>query len=947
MCRRRVYVALMSVVVIGLLRVIAAQPPAGDSLDAARRAFDAPPDDARVMMRWWWFGPAISEAQIVGDLEAMKQGGLGGVEIQPVYPLALDDPSRGVVNMRFLSDDFLAALRVANERVGALGLRLDLTLGSGWPFGGPTVGVLDAASRLRLDRIVVGPGAPRVARPAMTTGEGWVGAFVGPWSDTLVTAASMRPLPWPDGAAAVTLAHASHSRQVWFFISGRTGMQVKRPAVGAEGYVLSHYDRGALDRYLTTVGDRLLAPFAGRMPFAIFCDSLEVYDSDWSPDFASEFARRRGYDVTPSLPMLAADRGIAGAMLREDWGRTLTELLDERFLTPLAEWARARGTKLRIQGYGIPPATVSSNAPADLPEGEGHHWRELTASRWASSASHLFDKPVASSETWTWLHSPSFRATPLDVKAEADRHFLQGITQLIGHGWPSTPAGEADPGWRFYAAGVFNDRNPWWIAMPDISRYLQRVSAVLRQGRPGNDVALYLPVHDAYAHASLGRMHLLELVRERMGSEVVASILDAGYGFDLVDDQALTRQVRIDGDVLAIGAGRYRVVVVPDVEAMPVNTLEALQRFADAGGVLVATHRAPSRPPGLSEVNARTTFGARAKSLFERPDGRARVVLDAGPALRRALNDRVPPPVRVAVSDAATSEAGAALPSGIGVVERRFGADSLFFVANTTNAARRVTITLGPPGRRVEWWNPILGRKASMVTDAHGAVALTLEPYESCFLLRHSTAGQPAWTSAIDPVELSDGASRTLGPWTVTAGGETWTAAGPSLAGWDQRAATRHFSGVATYETTVTLSAADIQGKRIWLDFGNATPVAEYPMRTSFRAWLDGPIRDAAVVSVNDGTVVQAIWAPPYRMDITAGARTGANRIRIRVGNTAMNQMAGQSLPNYRLLNLRYGERFVPQDMDQVTVLPSGLTAPVRLVLTERASGSNAASLRN
>ena len=57
-------------------------------------------------------------------------------------------------------------------------------------------------------------------------------------------------------------------------------------------------------------------------------------------------------------------------MVREDWGRTLTELLDERFIAPLGEWARARGTRLRIQGYGIPPATVSSNAAADLPEGE-------------------------------------------------------------------------------------------------------------------------------------------------------------------------------------------------------------------------------------------------------------------------------------------------------------------------------------------------------------------------------------------------------------------------------------------------------------------------------------------------------------------------------------------------------------------------------------------------
>jgi len=35
--------------------------------------------------------------------------------------------------------------------------------------------------------------------------------------------------------------------------------------------------------------------------------------------------------------------------------------------------------------------------------------------------------------------------------------------------------------------------------MPDISRYLQRVSYLLRQGEPLHDVALYLTVSDAYA----------------------------------------------------------------------------------------------------------------------------------------------------------------------------------------------------------------------------------------------------------------------------------------------------------------------------------------------------------------------------------------------------------------------------------------------------------------
>ena len=38
----------------------------------------------------------------------------------------------------------------------------------------------------------------------------------------------------------------------------------------------------------------------------------------------------------------------------------------------------------------------------------------------------------------------------------------------------------------------------------------------------------------------------------------------------------------------------------------------------------------------------------------------------------------------------------------------------------------------------------------------------------------------------------------------------------------------------------------------------------------------------------------------------------------------------GRPLPSYRLLNLRYGERFTPQDMKDLQPLPSGILGPVR-----------------
>jgi hypothetical protein len=49
-----------------------------------------------------------------------------------------------------------------------------------------------------------------------------------------------------------------------------------------------------------------------------------------------------------------------------------------------------------------------------------------------------------------------------------------------------------------------------------------------------------------------------------------------------------------------------------------------------------------------------------------------------------------------------------------------------------------------------------------------------------------------------------------------------------------------------------------------------------------------------------------------------------------------MNYMAGHSLPDYRLLNLRYGERFQAQDIDKIQALPSGLLGAVRLVASAK-----------
>ena len=632
---------------------VSSQQPS--DLDALKQRFETPPDDSRIMMRWWWFGPSVTNAQLARELAAMKEAGIGGVEIQPVYPLALDDAAKGIKNLPFLSDEFLAALRFASKTARDLGIRVDLTLGSGWPFGGPQVSIADAAPRLRVERLPIAAGQRRIALPDLQDGERIFSTVVvelkgeaaksdttngntggGASKNDAIVPDSVRDLPSIGAAITGDIVELKtpfdRPRTLMVFITSRTGMMVKRASIGSEGFVLNHYDRPALDRYLASVGDRLMTAYdKGASPYAIFCDSLEVFGSDWTDDFLDAFQQKRGYDLRPHLPALVADMGPKTAAIRHDWGLTLTELLHEHFLAPMKEWSAKHDTRFRVQGYGIPPATLSSNRFADLPEGEGYQWRTLTSSRWAASASHIYGKPVTSSETWTWLHSPSYRATPLDLKAEADLHFLQGITQLIGHGWPYTSEGVDYPGWRFYAAGVFNDSNPWFIAMPDVSRYLQRVSFMLRQGAPANDVAFYLPVSDAYASFTAGRsIHLLDVLKERIGPEVMGRIFDAGFNLDLFDDDVLRLAGKVDGNALVLGNGnRYRAIVLPDVERLPLDTLRTLDAFVRGGGTLIATRRLPAIAPGFRATDAehaevRDTIAR----LFTGPNARAKFVDD-------------------------------------------------------------------------------------------------------------------------------------------------------------------------------------------------------------------------------------------------------------------------------------------------------------------------------
>lgn len=865
------------------------------------QTFRQPPDDARIMMRWWWFGAGVEKLELEREMVKMKSAGIGGFEIQPVYPLELDDPQVGFHNASYLSDEFLSDVRFVNEKAKELGMRVDLTLASGWPYGGPHIPVTQAAGQLRLVATPIANGATSVPLPSVGNGEALLAVFRAHGEGRHFAAATAQRLTLPaSGEQRITLsAPGSDGEEILFFLSSRTGQMVKRPAVGADGFVLDHFDRSAIENHLKVVGDRLMQAFGDKPPYAVFSDSLEVFGSDWTSNFPAEFQKRRGYDILPYLPLLYSGTSEEAQAVRHDWGLTLAELIDENYLSPITAWAHRHQTRFRSQTYGIPAVTESSNSLVDLPEGEGPQWRSFSFTRWATSASHLYRRPVTSSETWTWIHSPAFRATPLDLKQEADRFFLEGINQIIGHGWPYSPPSAAEPGWAFYASGALNDHNPWFIVMPDVTRYLQRMSWLLRQGNPANDIAIFLPTDDAMADYQPGHASITERMPKFITPELTASILDAGYNFDYIDAGAV--------DKLGV---QYPVLVLPNVDRISLSTYRKLEAYLQNGGKIIALGRLPEHAPGLKDEGDSPAVHALSQSLFSGAGKGVYIqdVQELGAALKKEMSP-----------DMVLSNPSPA----IGFLHRKLADADIYFVANTGNEPVDTQVTFRSKWKTAEEWNPFSG-ESSQLSPQH--IGLDLAPYESTVVVFHDGAptSKKFATEEIPSTVLADLSQ----DWQVHFLGTGKTETMHDLQSWTANPQTEYYSGVASYERDFDLKKVPAHAL---LDFGEGKPLPiVLSKKPGTHAWLDSPIREAAVVTIN-GQQAGFVWHPPFQLDVTPLLKAGKNHIEVRVANTGINTWSGHSLTDYRLLNMRYGERFVPQDVQAMQPIPSGILGSVQL----------------
>ena len=185
-------------------------------------------------MRWWWFGPSVNKAELEREMKLMKEGGIGGIEVQTTYPQVLDDEKPGIKNFKFLSQEHLDAIRFTAEKAKELGLRMDLTLGSGWPYGGPQFPISEAAGRLRTIKNDITEGQTSIALPKIGEGEKVFAAFIGPLQNIQPGDNPFKEVEIRNSAVQIP-ADLKGQRQITFFIASQTKMKVKRTGIRGRG----------------------------------------------------------------------------------------------------------------------------------------------------------------------------------------------------------------------------------------------------------------------------------------------------------------------------------------------------------------------------------------------------------------------------------------------------------------------------------------------------------------------------------------------------------------------------------------------------------------------------------------------------------------------------------------------------------------------------------------
>jgi hypothetical protein len=568
--------------------------------------FKSPPAEYGMILWWGWDG-AMTDTVIRRDLDRIKAMGFQGVMIEAGYGMTA----------KYLSPEWFSLVKLAVDEAKQRGMRVWIEDEGKYPSGFAGGKFSNERPDLKMQGLVVteriNPGAgEKITRklPYYTLS---AAAYNNEDKSGKIIDISSGELNWvvPDGNWQIFLAG-------YRFRSSVT-RSVNNPSRGKDttASLMDYLNPLATKQFLDWTHEQYKKYFGsefGKTFMGFMGDEPDFAYMPWTPDIPEEFKSRKGYDIKPFLasffvPQLSDEE----KRMKADYWDVWSGLFGENFFKVQADWCRENNIEyiVHLNHEDQMPGLVKSSGDffrnmrhVGIPGVDAiwsQIWMDHVADypKLASSASHLFGKPRAFTESFA---AYTYRPSVPQAKWVIDYQLVRGINfVLIMFMSASTartqpvvppanasarPANQVAPRPNFFLTDTF----------PPVAQYINRASYLLSQGKPSAQIGIYFPTMSMWYGDNESNTSVLDIARQLMENQ---------RDFDFVDEQALTSILTLESGTLKNLSGEsYRALIVPSISVISNAALLRLKEFAASGGKVIFIGNLPSLVVDKSFVNA-------------------------------------------------------------------------------------------------------------------------------------------------------------------------------------------------------------------------------------------------------------------------------------------------------------------------------------------------------
>lgn len=919
---------------------------------ALRDEFKNPPRSARAKVYWWWLNGHVDSVRLKTELQAIKDAGLGGVDIFEIGLRKASD-EKGIIpsGPPFMGDESLKMIQLALKEAARLDLEVGIGVASSWNAGGTWVEPKHAAKTIYASKTEVVGGKEvkvKLAFPKITPDRnGNPRKVMYQDNGRPVYSEEIAVVALPKGQKNLKDTTHVHNLSAYFntvtdeltwqapagkwevyrYICSNSGEQLIVPSPNSAGPIIDHFDSSATRMHMEYFIERLKPLVGGDFKTStlknLYLASYEAKEFAWTPTLPAMYKKLHGYDIYKFIPAIydaTLFEPVVNEAFQFDFTKTFSELMINNHYAKSKEICNAHGLQIISESGGpghlhhIPVETLKALGVLDVPRGEFWYNREFFKEdsivdyiwlvKEIAAASHIYQRGIVEEEAftsyWDWQESPK------DLKIIADRAFAEGMNRLVIHGFTHNPSEFGYPGIVYLAGTHYNDKVTWFNKSKAFNDYLARVSHILQKADFAPDV-LY------YYGDKVPNLVPPKNTRFKVGD---------GYDYEVINTDKLNNLSVENGEVVLPGVARYKVLALANLDAMDPEALAKLKALAEQGATIVGTK--PVRKEGLGfQPQSTQQVESEANQLWIDSGNEKGKIYSHVTPLQALQEKNVQPDFSYA------SQATGALDW---IHYTKAGTD-FYFIRNTTAETVSETLSFRQNGKAPELWNPVTGEITSInVFESQQGktnLPLAIPPYGSCFIVFTNKKASATSVSLKDtgisytangyflPGDAKEVAI--TGEWSV-AFTEKWggpaTTTFPTLISWpeSQEQGIKYFSGTATYTKEIEFSdSVDKSTQRVYLNLGELAELAE--------VWVNNK-------------PVGVTWTRPFRVDVTNAIETGTNTIKVEVVNTWSNRLTGDALTGEKFTQTNLtnaNKNLVP--WKDLPLKKSGLFGPVKFEL--------------